>query len=231
MTEDLLLWRCLHGGPLSVKAIDRRPSDCAWPWDLCRGRNIPLLAKLTRTYGACAILARDGERIVGMVRFYPKAVWETAGAGGLCLQQKHPAGPADDFSDADFPPLSRIADKTLKIHCLMTGSPQQEENPYQRRGLATKMVKALIPWAKEKGWMRIEADALEDLPIVYEMTGGAGRSFWEKLGFIAGERHPYPDLETYPEFVKVLEDQARRQGIPPGRARDRIVMRLDPGPS
>jgi GNAT superfamily N-acetyltransferase len=227
MSEEFLLWRCLHGGPLSRETIDRRPADPSLNWERYRRRNLPLLARLTRAYGSCAITARDGERIVGMVRFYPKAVWETAGAGELCLQQDHPAGPADDFADADFPPLARIGDKTLKIHCLMTGSPRRAENPYQRRGLATKMMECLIRWAKDEGWERIEADALEDLPIVYEITGGAGRAFWEKLGFSAVERHPYPDLESYPEFLKALDEQAARLGIPLDRARDKSIMRLD----
>src|SRR5512142_291185 len=103
MTEDFLLWRCLHCGPLSRNTIDQRPSDGPIMFDHYRKRNIPLLVKLTRTYGACAIVARDGDRIVGHLRFYPKAVWDMAGAGGLCLQQDHPSGPVDDFAEKDFP--------------------------------------------------------------------------------------------------------------------------------
>jgi len=227
MTEKLLLWRCLHGGPLSSETIDRWPDGSELPWNRYRERNVPLLAKLTRTYGACAIVARDGDGIVGMLRFYPKAAWAMAGAGELCLQQDPPAGPAADFLNADFPPLSQIEDKTLQFHCMMTGSPQQKENPYQRKGIGTRMVKALIRWAAANGWERIEANAFEDLPIVYEMTGGAGRSFWEKLGFSAIGRSPLPALEDYPDFVKTLDDQAKLAGIPIERARDQIIMRLD----
>ena len=227
MTEQFILWRCLHGGPLASSTIDRWPADSPMPWERYRLRNVPLLEKLTRTYGCCAILARDGDRIVGQLRFYPKAVWDMAGAGGLCLQQDHPAGPADDLVDCDLPALAQMSDRTLVVHCLMTGSPQQSENPYQRKGLGTRMVRVLIDWAKANGWARIEAHAFEDLPIIYEITGGAGHTFWEKLGFTLIDRHPHPDLHRHDPFVIMLEEQAAALGIAADRARDRLVMRLE----
>ncbi len=230
MTEEFILWRCLHGGPLSRDTIERWSSAGNIPWERYRKRNMPLLLKLTRTYGACAIIARDGEEIVGQLRFYPKAICDLKDAGGLCLQQDHPAGPAHDFADSDFPSPAQIEDKTLVVHCLMTGSPQQQENPYQRKGIGTRMVKTLIEWAKANGWERIEADSFEDIPIIYETTGSAGHTFWEKLGFRLVDRHPHPELldpSPFVEFVKTLEGQAKGLGIPPERARDRLVMRLD----
>ena len=85
MTEAFIVWRCLHGGPLARDTIDRWPSESTMPWAFYRERNTPLLLKLTRTYGSCAILARDGDQIVGVIRFYPKAVLDMEGAGGLCF--------------------------------------------------------------------------------------------------------------------------------------------------
>jgi len=92
------------------------------------------------------------------------------------------------------------------------------------------MVRTLVQWAGANGWERIEADSFEDLPIIYEMTGSAGHTFWEKLGFRLVDRHPHPELQDpgeFPEFVATLEAQAKASGIPPERARDRLVMRLD----
>jgi N-acetylglutamate synthase-like GNAT family acetyltransferase len=230
MTEQFILWRCLHGGPLSRDTIDQWSSASTLPLGRYRKRNIPLLVKLTRTYGACAIVARDGDEIVGKLRFYPKAVCDLQGAGCMCLQQDHPAGPAVDFGDSDFPAPAQIEDKTVAIHCMMTGSSHQKENPYQRKGIGTRMVRTLIEWAKANGWERIEADSFEDIPIIYEVTGSAGHTFWEKLGFRLVDRHPHPDLQDrsqFGEFVKTLEEQAKSIGIPPERASDRLVMRLD----
>lgn len=227
MTESLLLWRCLHHGPLSRDTIDQWPSAGEVPWERCRTRNLPLLAKLTRTYGACAIVAREGQRIVGHLRFYPKAVCDMAGAGCLCLQQDYPAGPHEDFAEEAFPTPAQIEDRTLVVHCLMTGSSLHRENPYQRKGLGTRMAKVLIEWAKANDWRRIEADSFEDLPIIYSVTGSAGHTFWEKLGFRLVDRHPHPHLQDRSEFVDTLEEQAKSAGISPERAKDRLVMRLD----
>ena len=70
----------------------------------------------------------------------------------------------------------------------------------------------------------------EDLPIIYEITGSAGHTFWEKLGFRLVDRHPYPELQDrnkFPEFIMRLEEQANSIGLPPETARDRLVMRFD----
>jgi hypothetical protein len=230
MTEEFTLWRCLHDGPLSRDTIDQWSSASTMPWACYRDRNTPLLMKLTRTYGACAIIARDGDQIVGHLRFYPKAVCDMVGASGLCLQQDFPAGPAEDFADSNFPAPAQIEDKTLAVHCLMTGSPKQKENPYQRKGVGTQMVRTLIEWAKENGWECIAADSFEDVPIIYEITGSAGHTFWENLGFHIADRHPHPELQDrdqFAQFITTLEKQAEAIGIPPERARDRLVMRLD----
>jgi N-acetylglutamate synthase-like GNAT family acetyltransferase len=109
----------------------------------------------------------------------------------------------------------------------MAGSSLQKQNPYQRQGIGTRMVRRLIQWAKANGWDRIEADSFEDLPIIYEITGSAGHSFWEKLGFHLADRHPHPQLRDRNQFVITLEEQAKAAGIPPEQARDQLIMRLD----
>jgi hypothetical protein len=226
MDESFILWRCLHSGPLSLAAIEQLPADAPMELDSFRKRNSELLIKLIQTYGACAILARDKDKIVGLLRFYPKAVWDMKDAGYLCLQQDFPAGPADTLAESDFPELGQIKDKTLVIHCLMTGSPQKKENPYQRQGLGSQMVQELVRWAKANGWKRIEAHAFEDLPLIYEITGSAGYLFWEKLGFSIVDRYPHPHLLEPSEFISTLEKQAKSVGISLERAKDQIIMQL-----
>jgi len=227
MTEEFIVWRCLHDGPLTRDNINRWKPGSELPWERYRERNVPLLRKLTNTCGACAIVARDGDTIAGHLRFYPKAVCNLEGAGGLCLQQDPPAGPADSFTDSNFPSIDQIGDKTLVVHCIMTGSSQQKDNPYQQKGIGTRMVRTLIRWAKAHGWESIEADSFEDIPIIYEISGCAGDTFWEKLGFRMVDRHPHPDLQNEDSFVRTLVEQAVLLGIPPERAKDRLIMRLD----
>ncbi|MBN1560422.1 GNAT family N-acetyltransferase [candidate division KSB1 bacterium] len=231
MTNQFILWRCLHAGPLSSRSINSWPKDSQIPWENYRERNLPLLRKLTDMYGACAILAHIGDEVIGQLRFYPRAVCDLLEAGGLCLLQDFPAGPTADLVDHDFPSLDKMSDKTLIIHCCMIAPSQKAENPYLRKGIGSAMVKFLIQWAADNGWDRLEVDAFEDLPIIYEITGSAGHTFWEKLGFSIVSRHAHPHLQGRDEFVLKLEQQARDLGIATDAAKERIIMRLDVRPA
>lgn len=231
MSRELILWRCLHGGPLSRSTIETWEPDGRMPWAQLRARNVPLLERLTEVYGACAMVARDGERIVGQLRFYPKAVGDMPDAGMLCLQQLHPSGPVDGFSGAAFPAPEAIADRTLVVNCLMTGSPQQKENPYQRRGVGTRLVRALIEWAGQRGWRAIESMSFEDMPTLYAMTGSAGRTFWEKLGFRVVGSEPEPAFAQESDLVRALRAEATGLGLPPDSFRTRLTLRLDLAPA
>ena len=128
MTEEFVLWRCLHDGPLSRESIEL-PTHPAVDWPARRATNVPLLRALMRTYGTCAMLAWDADRVVGFVRFYPKGVLELEAAGHLCLQQAFPNGPSGDILTSELPTLEKLEDRTLVVHCLMTGSPKQEGTP------------------------------------------------------------------------------------------------------
>lgn len=227
MDKGLLLWRCLHSGPLSLKNLDWWPSNNAVPWEACRARNLPLLAKLTDIYGACALLARDSEQVVGTLRFYPKVIATMPEAGMLCLQQSYPAGPTAELVEEPFPQLSEIADKTLMVHCLMTGSPQQKDNPYQRKGLGSRLVRELIAWAQGRGWDAIEAIAYEDLPIIYEITGQAGRRWWEKLGFRLVKTEVEPEFLNEGEFVQTMRRQSAALGLNNKTICDKYTMRIE----
>ncbi|MFC1735716.1 hypothetical protein ACFL1X_06330 [Candidatus Hydrogenedentota bacterium] len=209
MTEDFILWRCLHGGPLSEQSINELPVKRREAWEKRRTMHIPLLKEIIDTYGTCGILARDGEHVVGSLRFYPK---EVCSPGQLCLQGS-PTGPSEHVkTKRPLPSLDQIEDKTLMVHCMSTGSPFQENNPYQRKGLGTQMVKELICWAKENGWEAIEANAVEDLSILYEHTGQGGKRFWEKLGFHAVETHTQ---ERGGPVLEKAREQAAARGLDP----------------
>jgi hypothetical protein len=230
MSDELILWRCLHGGPLTEGTIDQPEPHPRVPWERLRARNLPVLRRLIRTYGSCAVIARDNERIVGQLRFYPRAVLRMVGKEPhFCMQQTSPNGPPDDFAESSLPSLDEIADKTLFVHCMMTGSPQQDDNPYQRTGLGSRMVRTLIDWARGQGWEAVEANAYADLPSIYAITGQAGKTFWEKLGFSAvlSEIEPAFVEDGNDGFVRGLLAEAADLGMDPDTARTRYTMRLD----
>lgn len=226
MTEEFLVWRCLHGGPLDAQSIEQWQANKDIPWPEFRARNLPLLRRLTQVYGACAVLARDGDRfsgrVVGTLRFYPKSIctFSEHGGAGMCLQQAHPAGPVADMADADFQPLEQLPDKTLFVHCLML------TKDCQRKGVGTRMARYLIEWAGERKWQAIEATAYEDLDIIYAVAGVAGKNFWEKLGFSVAAVGTEPGFEHYPDILKVLREQGRARGIPEQDVTRKYTMRL-----
>lgn len=228
LTEDFPLWRCLHGGPLDQRTIEQWPPDSTMPWQVLRARNVPLLKKLTQVYGACAVVALDHEQVVGQLRFYPREVCALAGAGAefMCLQQRAPNGPPDDFVEAVFPPLSQLKDKTLFVHCLMTVSSQSPEHTYRRKGIGSQMVRVLIDWARTAGWQAIETVAYEDLDLLYGITGVAGRTFWDMLGFQVAEIGVEQGLAGENDFTRALREQARAVGLAQEAISHKYTMRL-----
>ncbi len=159
--------------------------------------------------------------MVGLLRFVPKVVSEMEGAGGCCLLMSHPAGPKGDFPLAVFPSKERIEDRTLVVTCMQLLSDRQ------RKGVGHAMVERLKSWAREEGWEAIEATAYQDLPLVYEITGNAGRDWWEGLGFRVMESLEEEAMKGYREFVQTLETQAREQGMDPQAVTEKFIMRWD----
>lgn len=226
MGKEFILWRCLHSGPLSPKNIDDPAPHPEIDWPSTRARNIPVLRKLVQTYGACAIVVREGAEVVATLRFYPKALCEFGESGAaFCLQQAYPAGPKDDLTVRHFPRLEELPDKTLFVHCLLVFSPKDEPDRYRRKGLATRMARELVRWAGERGWQAIEAPAYEEIPLLYAIAGVAGKRFWEKLGFRVVHSDTEPGMRG--EILEAVRKDALAAGIPVENAANRYRMRLE----
>jgi hypothetical protein len=226
MTESFVVWRCLHGGALDATTIDHPMPNPQVDWPHTKTRNVPLLKKLIATYGTCAMLARDGDSIVATLRFYPKALCTCTDSGpGFCLQQEFPAGPPDQLAAQELPPVEKLDDKTLFVHCLMIVAPKDEPDRYRRKGLATHLVGELIRWSIKNKWDAIEANAYEEIPILYAISGVAGRRFWEKLGFRAIRQDIEPGISG--EILEAVRKDAIAVGVPIRDATNRYRMRLE----
>jgi hypothetical protein len=227
MTEDFILWRCLHRGPLSKETIDQFPLDETERWVTHRAKNLPLLTKIIKVYGTCAILARDGKQIVATLRFYPKILFSMNGAGSTpCLLQPFPVGVSEQLVDNWFPPLTEIQDKTLVIHCWTIAPSFRLESLYALQDLWTHMERELIRWAEEQGWKAIELTAYEDTEVLYAQWGIPGRRFWEERGF----RVIKTGQESAPWFLKFLnamQEQMVKRGMNPENAQNKYTLRLE----
>src|SRR5512143_1125122 len=226
MRDDFILWRCLHGGPLTPETIDDPAPHPQIDWPATRARNIPLLRRLIRTYGSCAILARDGDQVLATVRFYPKELCEFGeGGAAFCLQQAHPAGPRDDLAGRTWPDAAEMRERVLFVHCLMVTAPSGDPDRYRRRGVGTRLARELVRWARAGGWEAIEATAYEEIPVLYAISGVAGKRFWEKLGFRVIHADTEPAMSG--ELLEAVQRDAVAAGIPAERAANRYAMRLD----
>lgn len=225
MDKGSILWRCLHHGGLTAGGIDSGFPE-GFDGNRYRAINVPVLEKIIDTYDSCAILAWAGEKVIGSLRFYPKWML-TKDQQGLCMHQDYPYGPGKPLLTMDFPALTELTDKTLRIHCMMAGPALKKDNPYRRRGLGTRMVEVLVDWARDKGWEALEATAYESLDIVYDTFGQAGREFWEKLYFRLIRTEIEPFLTGDNEIVRQMKQQAMAKGIDPEKIKNRHIMRRE----
>jgi hypothetical protein len=125
----------------------------------------------------------------------------------------------------ELPPVEKLGDKTLFVHCLMTVAPKDEPDRYRRKGLATRMVSELIEWSIKNKWDAIEANAYAEIPILYAISGVAGRRFWEKLNFRVIRQDTEPGISG--EILEAVRKNAIAVGIPIGDATNRYRMRLE----
>jgi len=218
MDGSFLLWRCLHDGPVTRENLDVPPDESRLPF---RRTAIPLLKRLTELYGSAAILAWEGDAVVGLLRFVPKVVSQMECGGGFCLLMPFPAGPREDFPQRTLPSKETIEDRTLVVTCIQLRSDRQ------RQGVGRALVERLKSWAREEGWEAIEATAYQDLPLVFEITGNAGRVWWEGLGFHVLESLEEEAMKEYGDFLHTLEIQAMEKGMSPQEVTQKFLMRWD----
>ena len=78
MDESCILWHCLHDGPVAIKDIGKALLASNDPnWKVLRKTNVPLLKKIIKTYGTCAMIAKDGvtEKLTGQMPAQVKCLY------------------------------------------------------------------------------------------------------------------------------------------------------------
>ena len=155
MAEDYILDRCPLGEPLDPSSTpeDDNPSY----GDRTRAIRRRFFRQVRDRYGNCVFLAWDEGKVVGFLMFFPKPVARKLGIYAL--------------------PAHELEDETLVYACM------QFAPAYRGRGLGTRLVEALIAWAGEHGWRRIEVNGVGSGAQDEDWRWGWALPKWRRLGF------------------------------------------------
>ena len=174
MADGYTLDRCPLYAPLDPSAppLDSDPTY----GERTRSIRRRFFTQVRERYGNCVFLAREGGTVVGFLIFLPKPVARKLGLYAL------PPGERDD--------------RTLVYTCM------QFAPAYRGQGLGTRLVKALIAWAKENGWRRIEVHGIGGGTEEEDWRWGWALPKWQRLGFTPiGDAPPFSavlDIPTCP---------------------------------
>jgi hypothetical protein len=168
MDESFIVYRKMYVPPLTPDNIDQvNPGD--WAEHLQefqrKGWQATIEAFLraqTRLLGSCAILAWDGDGVIGKMYYTTREMWDAFRAVDAWMCVEHASMPqfVETLSDAETARLLASPSRALYVPCMNVG---HFDTRYHRQGIATAMIEALKAWAGERGWRRIELMSCPDV--------------------------------------------------------------------
>jgi GNAT superfamily N-acetyltransferase len=157
MADDYILDRCPLGEPLDPLGTPQ--DDDPSYGERTRAIRRRFLKQVRNRYGNCVLLAWDEGKVVGFLMFLPKPVARKLGIYTF--------------------PARELEDETLVYACM------QFAPAYRGQGLGTRLVEALIAWAREHGWRRIEVNGVGSGAQDEDWRWGWALPKWQRLGFEA----------------------------------------------
>lgn len=241
MEKSNVLSRCLQGGPVPIHNMDAQIPVFMqnYPIDkseitISEGTVKKLLKTICDLYESCAILAYDEDKIVGLLRFYPKIVFDILEnitgfrLESLCIQQGRSMKTVLHSLDL-LPKKEFLTEKTIEIQCfhLVTHYHKGAGRDYGGQGIAYNMLKKLIEWAQNHDWDRIVSNAITHIKPLLLWVGGYSIERFKDLGFsiidesISNEikdgvisqrqgKHGTKIQEMWDEYQDISDDEAAR---------------------
>ena len=177
MDELLVLPICLHGGavPLSRLPELAERTDFEDQFGLAPGVHARFLRDLGRRYGATGVAALDGNRVVGLLRFYPRALQERIGQ--LCPQDEAYARRLAATAVVGLPRPDDLQPRSIQIDCL------QVIPKYRGQGIGRTLIERTIAWAGENGWREVYASGVQHILPLMSWSGQMSATSLQKHGF------------------------------------------------
>jgi GNAT superfamily N-acetyltransferase len=177
MDEFLVLPICLHGGAISLSRLPGLSKQTSFEQEfgLELGVHARFIRALSRCYGATGVVALDGEQIVGLLRFYPRALREQIGQ--LCPQDEPYARRLAAVDVASLPDRDDLQPLSLHIDCL------QVIPEYRGQGIGRTLIERTIAWARENGWHGLYASGVRHILPLMSWSGQMSAESLQKHGF------------------------------------------------
>jgi GNAT superfamily N-acetyltransferase len=177
MDETLALPICLHGGAVSLSQLPELAEGTSFEaeFGLEPGVHARLLRALGRRYGATGLVALEDERIVGLLRFYPRALRERIGQ--LCPQDEPYARRLAALDVEDLPAPDDLQPGAIQIACLQV-IPER-----QGQGIGRTLIERTIAWAREQGWRELYATGVQHILPLMVWSGQMSAVSLQKRSF------------------------------------------------
>jgi GNAT superfamily N-acetyltransferase len=213
MGEDFVVYRKMYVPPLTRENIGKvNPGD--WAEHLERFRKNGwqnlierFLRDHIRAIGSCAILAWDGDAVIGKMYFTTKEMWDAFRGADCWFCVEHESMPhfIQSSSDERIQTLLASPSQTLQILCFNIG---HQDRRYHGQGIAKAMVEYLKQWARRRGWRRLVMESCPDItPTVVLGEHVLRRGTLERRGFHVAKEQPAPPEEAE-HRLRVIKDLA-----------------------
>jgi ribosomal protein S18 acetylase RimI-like enzyme len=188
MDKAFILFRCVHFGPLGLSNIEKMSMNVPGLSEEQFDRNKKFLARLIDIYGSCAMLAIEGDLVVGHARFYPQIIFDLAGQRHICCQEPRFAV-TQQMVEMELATIENPANRILRIHCWLV------HKDYRGWGLSHALLDGILEWAQSHNWKVVRASAAPDNYWVASQACAPMLRTYIKHGFQKIKTVPSPEVE------------------------------------
>ncbi len=209
MDESFVVYRKMYVPPLTAENIGTiGPHDDVKQLERFRREGWlkvmeAFFRKEIRAIGSCAVLAWDGDGVIGKMHFTTREMWDAfrQAGGWYCVDHESMPKIIQGLSDEQIGDLLASPSRTLYVPCFNIG---HFDARYHGKGIASAMIAFLKDWARQRNWRRIEMPSCPDV-VPYKVLGGhvLRRSGLERRGFRLGRQ----------EGISAEEAAGRREAI------------------
>ena len=185
MDKSLILFRCLHFEPLSSSNIEKMGMNGLDISEEQFDRNKNFLSQMIDVYGSCAMLAMDGDYVVGHARFYPQLICDKF---QFCCQDPR-YGITQDMVETEFSEIENPSDRILRIDCFLV------HKDYRGQGIVHLLIDGVLEWAKAHDWKAVRAYASHDNYWFSTQLCAPMLRTYIKHGFRKTETIPFPEVK------------------------------------